>query len=58
MEKIKTEGICEGDIIIDDTIINHKFHVVKDNKLTLETDGIIGADLLRAAQPSISKTIK
>lgn len=51
---MKTEGICEGGIIIDGTTIHHTFHVVKDNTLSISTDGIIGADLFRKCGAEIN----
>lgn len=47
MKSIKTEGICEGDLMVDGHIINHTFHIVHDRDLSLSADGIIGADLLQ-----------
>lgn len=43
---IKTEGICEADILIDNTMIHHSFQVVHPNSLDLSHDGILGADFL------------
>lgn len=34
MKSIKTEGICEGDLMVDGHIINHTFHIVHDRDLS------------------------
>lgn len=41
MKTIITEGFCEGDLTVDGHIINHTFHIVQDNDLSLDAGGII-----------------
>lgn len=50
---VHTLGVCEADILINDIIFHHLFHVVRGDSIDLAQDAIIGADFLEKCKALI-----